>query len=67
MSEGLCLAAEYHSRAAMTMTIWCILSDILASPDFITDMITKIRNAGLSHMLCQRDSSSPYTAKAEGG
>lgn len=35
-------------------------------PDFITDMITKMRDAGLSHMLCQRDGSSPYTAKAEG-
>ena len=29
-------------------------------------MITKMRDAGLSHMLCQRDGSSPYTAKAEG-
>ena len=56
MPEDLCLATEYHSRAAMTMTIWWIL----------TDMITKMRDAGLSHMLCQRDGSSPYTAKAEG-
>ena len=37
------------------------------SPDFITDIIAKMRAAGLSHMLCQRDGSSPYTAKAEGG
>ena len=50
----------------MTMTIWWILSDMPVSPDFITDMITKMRDAGLSHMLCQRDGSSPYTAKAEG-
>ncbi len=57
---------EYHSRAAMTMTIWWILSDMPVSPDFITDMITKMRDAGPSHMLCQRDGSSPYTAKAEG-
>ena len=56
MPEDLCLATEYHSRAAMTMTIWWILSD----------MITKMRDAGLSHMLCQRDGSSPYTAKTEG-
>jgi len=66
MPEGLCLATEYHSRATMTMTIWWILSDMPVSPDFITDMITKMRDAGLSHMLCQRDGSSPYTAKAEG-
>jgi AcrR family transcriptional regulator len=66
MPEDLCLATEYHSRAAMTMTIWWILSDMPVSPDFITDMITKMRDAGLSHMLCQRDGSSPYTAKAEG-
>lgn len=46
--------------------IWWILSDMPVSPDFITDMITKMRDAGLSHMLCQRDGSSPYTAKAEG-
>lgn len=66
MPEDLCLATEYHSRAAMTMTIWWILSDMPVSPDFITDMITKMRDAGPSHMLCQRDGSSPYTAKAEG-
>lgn len=66
ISDGLYLATEYHSHAAMAMTIWCILSDMPASPDFITDMIIKMRDAGLNHMLCQRD-SSPYTAKAEGG
>lgn len=55
MPEDLCLATEYHSRAAITMTIWWILSDMPVSPDFITDMITKMR-----------DGSSPYTAKAEG-
>ena len=54
MPEDLCLATEYHSRAAITMTIWWILSDMPVSPDFITDMITKMRDAGLSHMLCQR-------------
>ena len=27
MPEDLCLATEYHSRAAMTMTIWWILSE----------------------------------------
>lgn len=67
MPEDLCLATEYHSRAAMTMTIWWILSDMPVSPDFITDMITKMRDAGLSHMLCQRDGSSPYTAKTKDG
>ena len=47
MPEDLCLATEYHSRAAMTMTIWWILSDMPVSPDFITDMITKMRDAGV--------------------
>lgn len=65
MPEELRLATEYHSRAAMTMTIWWILSDMPVPPAVITDMITKMRDAGLSHMLCQRDGRSPYTAKSE--
>ncbi len=66
MPEELSPATEYHLRAAMTTTIWWILSDIPETPDFITDMITKMRDAGLSYMLCQRGVSSPYTVKPEG-
>lgn len=60
--EDLRLATEYHSRAAMTMTIWWILSDMPVPPTVITNMIMKMRDAGLSHMLCLRDGKSPYKA-----
>lgn len=63
MPDSLRLATEYHSRAAMTMTIWWILSDMPIPPDVIASMILQMRDAGLSHMLCLRDGKSPYKVK----
>lgn len=65
MPEDLVLATEYHSRAAMTMTIWWILSDMPVPSDVITGMIVNMRDAGLSHMLCLRDGRSPYRAEPD--
>ena len=63
--EALRFATEYHSIAAMSMTIAWILSDMPSSPEVMAENITKMRDAGLSHLLYKTHSDdNPYPKAA---
>ena len=65
LPDALRFASEYHSIAAMSMTITWILSDMPSSPEVIAENITKMRDAGLSHLLYKNHSAdNPYPKAA---
>lgn len=61
LPEDIRLAVEYHSRAAMDLAIWWIVSDATIAPETIVTMIQTMRNFTLSTLLGIKDTPiDPY-------
>ena len=59
MPDALRFATEYHAVASMSITIAWILSDMPSPPHVIAENITRMRDAGLSPLLYNKN-GSPY-------
>ena len=62
LPDHIRLAIEYHSRAAMDIAIWWIISDSTIAPESIVTMIQNMRDSTLSDLLGIKDThSNPYS------
>lgn len=51
LPENIRLALEYHSRAAMDLAIWWILSDSTIPPEMMVAMIQSMRESCISNLI----------------